>query len=145
MNNLQVYCLYIVYNDTFSYLPTPRVQKSGDIQKSLHRKNVIFDMSEYSLKITRRPSECSQRRKQRAKTAPTFDWLISDQLQYSTRKICINLIALFYVFRSRTAFIRVLIKSTPCFIFLFDISKITKLMKNFEKGHGRYFPGDLVL
>ena len=118
MNNLQVYCLYIVYNDTFSYLPTPRVQKSGDIKKSLHCKNVIFDTSEYSLKITRRPSECSQRRKQRAKTAPTFDWLISDQLQYSTREICINLIALFYVFRSRTASIRVLNPLLVLFSFL---------------------------
>ena len=118
MNNLQVYCLYIVYNDTFSYLPTPRVQKSGDIKKSLHCKNVIFDTSEYSLKITRRPSECSQCRKQCAKTAPTFDWLISDQLQYSTRKICINLIALFYVFRSRTASIRVLNPLLVLFSFL---------------------------
>ena len=36
-------------------------------------------------------------------------------------------------------------KSTFCFIFLFDISKITKLnRKKFEKSHGRYFPGDLV-
>ena len=118
MNNLQVYCLYIVYNDTFSYLPTPRVQKSGDIKKSLHCKNVIFDTSEYSLKITRRPSECSQRRKQRAKTAPTFDWLISDQLQYSAHKICINLIALFYVFRLRTALIRVLNPLLVLFSFL---------------------------
>ena len=27
----------------WSYLPTPRVQKSGDIEKSLHCENVIFD------------------------------------------------------------------------------------------------------
>ena len=31
----------LLYSST--YLPTPRVQKFGDIQKSLHCKNVIFD------------------------------------------------------------------------------------------------------
>ena len=30
-------------------------------------------------------------------------------------------------------------------IFLFDILKITKLMKEFDKGHSGYFLGDLVL
>ena len=86
-------------------------------------------MSEYSLKITRRPSECSQRRKQRAKTAPTFDWLISDQLQYSTRKNNMYQFDCSVLrFPIEDSFYKSA-KSTPCFIFLFDISKITKLMK----------------
>ena len=34
---------------------------------------------------------------------------------------------------------------TSSFVFLFDISKITKLMKMFEEGNGMYFLGDLVL
>jgi len=45
---------------------------------------------------------------------------------------------------SLTAQIRALhCTSTSCFTFLFDILKITKLMKKFlKKGHTRYFPGD---
>ena len=43
-----------------TYLPTPGVQKPGDVLKSLHNVRISFlTMSEYSLKITPRPSECS--------------------------------------------------------------------------------------
>ena len=73
-----------------------------------------------------------------------FDWLISDQLQYSLNVYQFDCSVLrFPIENKRTAQIRTK-ESTSCFIFLFDISKITKLMKKFEKGHSRYFPGDLM-
>ena len=45
----------------------------------------------------------------------------------------------------RTAQIRTLNPLNPLLLFLFHISKMTNLMKKFEKGHGRYFPGDFML
>ena len=66
-----------------------------------------------------------------------FDWLISDQLQYSLNIHQFDCSVLHFLIKNssnkRTKF-------TSCFIFLFDISKITKLMKKFWK-RSRYFPG----
>ena len=76
-----------------AYLPTPRVQKPGDILKSLHWMNVIFDnvwiISKNHLKafwmfLTSRTA-C----KNRANFLPCIvqsDWLISDQLRRSLVK-----------------------------------------------------------
>ena len=43
------------------------------------------------------------------------------------------MIAMLSIFQLRTTQIRALMNSTSCFIFLFDISKITKLMKKILK------------
>ena len=40
---------------------------------------------------------------------------------------------MYSIFQLRTTQIRALMNSTSCFIFLFDISKITKLMKKILK------------
>ena len=72
-----------------------------------------------------------------------FDWLISDQLRYLLNIYRFDCFVLRFPIENCS---NKSTKSTSCFIFLFDISKIMKSMKkNFEKGHGRYFPGDLVL
>ena len=67
-----------------------------------------------------------------------FDWLISDQLQYSLNIHQFDCSVLHFLIKNssnkRTKF-------TSCFIFLFDISKITKLMKKFRKRSQKVFPG----
>ena len=71
-----------------------------------------------------------------------FDWLISDQLRYLLNIHQFDCSVLHFLIENRS---NKSTTTTSCFIFLFDISKIKKLMKKFEKGHSRYFPGDLVL
>ena len=79
--------------------------------------------------------------KNRANFLPSiaqFDWLISDQIQYSLDIHQLDCFVLHFPIKNspnkRT-------NSTSCFIFLFDISKITKLMKKFRKRPRKVFPG----
>ena len=57
-----------------------------------------------------------------------FDWLISDQLQHSLDIHQFDCSVLHFPIKNSS---NKRIKFTSCFIFLFDISKITKLMKKF--------------
>ena len=118
------------------YLPTPRVQKSGDVLKSLHCKNIIFDnvriLSENHPKAFRMFPMSITACENHANFLPFIvqcDWLISNQLQFDCSVLC------FSIENSSNKST----KSSSCFIFLFDISEITKLIKkNFEKGNRRF-------
>ena len=82
-----------LYFNLIAYLPTPRVQKSGDVKKSLHCKNVIIDnvwiLSENHPKTFRMFLTSITVWENRANFLACivqFDWLISDQLRYSLNK-----------------------------------------------------------
>ena len=66
-----------------------------------------------------------------------FDWLISDQLRYSLNIYQFDCSVLCFPNENSS---NKSTKSTSCFIFLFDISKITKLMNKFWKGPRWVFP-----
>ena len=125
-----------------TYLPTPQVQKSGDILKSLHCKNIIFDnvwiLSENHPKAFWMFLTSITACENHTNFLPCivqFDWLISNQLQFDCSVLC------FPIENSSNKST----KYSSCFIFLFDISEITKLMKKFWKRPGRYLQEDLVL
>lgn len=76
-----------------AYLPTPEVQKPGDVLKSLHCMNVIFDnvwiISKNHLKAIRMLLTSRTACKNRANFLSCivqFDWLTSDQLRQSLVK-----------------------------------------------------------
>ena len=128
-----------------TYLPTPRVQKSGDVYKSSHCKNVIFynvqKLSEIPLKAFRMFSTSITVCKNHTNFLPSivqFDWLISNQLLYSLNIYQIDSSALRFPFEFSS---NKSTKSTSCFIFLFDLSKIMKLMKKLWKRSWKAFPG----
>ena len=113
-----------------TYLPTPGVQKSGDVLKSLHCKNIIFDnvwiLSENHPKAFRMFLTSITACGNHVNFLPRivqFDWLIFNQLQFD----CI--VSCFPIKNSSNKST----KSSSCFIFLFDISEIMKLMKKFWK------------
>ena len=67
-----------------------------------------------------------------------FDWLISDQLRYLLNIHQFDCSVLHFLIKNSS---NKRTNSTSCFIFLFDISKITKLMKKFWKRPRYVFPG----
>ena len=111
-----------------TYLPTPRVQKPGDILKSLHRINIIFDnvwiISKNHLKAFRIFPTSRKACENCANFLPCIvqsDWLISDQLRQSLIKyIVCQLDCSVLIFPIEVHQIHF-----P-FIFLFDILKIMK-------------------
>ena len=128
-----------------TYLPTPRVQKSGDVYKSLHCKNVIFynvwKLSEIPPKAFRMFSTSITVCENHTNFLPSivqFNWLISDQLLYSSNIYQFDGSALHFPFEFSS---NKSTKSTSCFIFLFDLSKIMKLMKKIWKRSRKAFPG----
>ena len=77
------------------YLPTPGVQKSGDVLKSSHCKNIIFDnvwiLSENHPKAFRMFLTSITACENHANFLPCivqFDWLISNQLQFDCSVLC---------------------------------------------------------
>ena len=67
-----------------------------------------------------------------------FDWLISNQLSHSLNIYQIDSSALRFPFEFSS---NKSTKSTSCFIFLFDLLKIMKLMKKLWKRSRKAFPG----
>ena len=123
----------------------PEYKKSGDVYKSLHCKNFIFynvqKLSEIPLKAFRMFSTSITVCKNHTNFLPSivqFDWLISNQLLYSLNIYQIDSSALRFPFEFSS---NKSTKSTSCFIFLFDLSKIMKLMKKLWKRSRKTFPG----
>ena len=123
---------FFIWNQTLAYLPTPGVQKSGEVQESLHCKNVIFNnvwmLSKNHQKAFQMFSTSITAWENRANFLPCivqFDWLNSDQLWHS-----LNIYHLCFVIENSS---NKNTRSTSCIIFLLDISKIMKLMKTFWK------------
>ena len=127
-----------------TYLPTPTVQKSGDIYKSLHCKNVTFynvwKLSENHPKVFGNVPDVdnSMQKPHQLSTIYCAIWLVDFWpiiilvKHLSIWLLCITFSIEFSSNKST--------KSTSCFIFLFDLSKKMKLVKKLWKRSRKAFP-----